>query len=406
MLVKTIFYDLMTITAEPPNKERCNKKRNKNTLKHLIMTNNTMTNNTIKKVALITGVTGQDGAYLAELLLGKGYIVHGIKRRASLFNTDRIDHLYQDPHVDNKNFVLHYGDLTDSTNLIRIIQQTQPDEIYNLAAMSHVAVSFETPEYTANADGIGTLRILEAIRILGLEKKTKFYQASTSELYGLVQETPQKETTPFYPRSPYAVAKMYAYWITVNYREAYGIYACNGILFNHESPLRGETFVTRKITRALARINLNLQDCLYLGNLDALRDWGHAKDYVEMQWMMLQQEVAEDFVIATGVQYSVRDFVNTAAKELNMDITWQGTGIEEKGYWQGKCIVQVDQRYFRPTEVETLLGDPTKAKEKLGWTPKITFHELVAEMVREDYKSAQRDELVKEHGYQAMDYHE
>ena len=370
------------------------------------MTNNTMTNNTLKKVALITGVTGQDGAYLAELLLGKGYIVHGIKRRASLFNTDRIDHLYQDPHVDNKNFVLHYGDLTDSTNLIRIIQQTQPDEIYNLAAMSHVAVSFETPEYTANADGIGTLRILEAIRILGLEQKTKFYQASTSELYGLVQETPQKETTPFYPRSPYAVAKMYAYWITVNYREAYGIYACNGILFNHESPLRGETFVTRKITRALARINLNLQDCLYLGNLDALRDWGHAKDYVEMQWMMLQQEVAEDVVIATGVQYSVRDFVNTAAKELNMNITWQGTGIEEKGYWQGKCIVQVDQRYFRPTEVETLLGDPTKAKEKLGWTPKITFHELVAEMVREDYKSAQRDELVKEHGYQAMDYHE
>ena len=377
-----------------------------NNMTNNLKTNNLMTNNTLKKVALITGVTGQDGAYLAELLLGKGYIVHGIKRRASLFNTDRIDHLYQDPHVDNKNFVLHYGDLTDSTNLIRIIQQTQPDEIYNLAAMSHVAVSFETPEYTANADGIGTLRILEAIRILGLEKKTKFYQASTSELYGLVQETPQKETTPFYPRSPYAVAKMYAYWITVNYREAYGIYACNGILFNHESPLRGATFVTRKITRALARINLNLQDCLYLGNLDALRDWGHAKDYVEMQWMMLQQEIAEDFVIATGVQYSVRDFVNAAAKELNMDITWQGTGIEEKGYWQGKCIVQVDQRYFRPTEVETLLGDPTKAKEKLGWTPKITFHELVAEMVREDYKSAQRDELVKEHGYQAMDYHE
>jgi GDPmannose 4,6-dehydratase len=359
-----------------------------------------------KKVALITGVTGQDGAYLAELLLSKGYVVHGIKRRASLFNTDRIDHLYQDPHVDNKNFILHYGDLTDSTNLIRIIQQTQPDEIYNLAAMSHVAVSFEMPEYTANADGIGTLRILEAIRILGLEKKTKLYQASTSELYGLVQETPQTETTPFYPRSPYAVAKMYAYWITVNYREAYGIYACNGILFNHESPLRGETFVTRKITRALARIKLGLQNCLYLGNLDALRDWGHAKDYVEMQWMMLQQETAEDFVIATGVQYSVRDFVNAAAKELEMEITWQGTGIEEKGYWQGKCIVQVDQRYFRPTEVETLLGDPTKAKEKLGWTPKITFHELVAEMVREDYKSAKRDELVKEHGYQAMDYHE
>ena len=358
------------------------------------------------KVALITGVTGQDGAYLAEFLLGKNYIVHGVKRRASLFNTDRIDHLYQDPHVDNKNFVLHYGDLTDSTNLIRIIQQTQPDEIYNLAAMSHVAVSFETPEYTANADGIGTLRILEAIRILGMEKKTKFYQASTSELYGLVQETPQKETTPFYPRSPYAVAKLYAYWITVNYREAYGIYACNGILFNHESPLRGETFVTRKITRALARINLDLQDCLYLGNLDALRDWGHAKDYVEMQWLMLQQEVPEDFVIATGVQYSVRDFVNAAAKELNMKITWQGKGVEEKGYWQDKCIVQVDSIYFRPTEVETLLGDPTKAKQKLGWVPKISFHELVAEMVREDYKSAQRDELVKKHGYQAMDYHE
>ena len=358
------------------------------------------------KVALITGVTGQDGAYLAEFLLGKGYVVHGIKRRASLFNTDRIDHLYQDPHVDNKNFVLHYGDLTDSTNLIRIIQQTQPDEIYNLAAMSHVAVSFEIPEYTANADGIGTLRILEAIRILGLEKKTKFYQASTSELYGLVQETPQKETTPFYPRSPYAVAKLYAYWITVNYREAYGIYACNGILFNHESPVRGETFVTRKITRALARINLGLQDCLYLGNLDALRDWGHAKDYVEMQWLMLQQDVAEDFVIATGVQFSVRDFVNAAAKEINMEVTWQGSGTEEKGYWQGQCIVQVDQRYFRPTEVETLLGDPTKAKEKLGWVPKITFHELVAEMVREDYKSAQRDELVKEHGFQTMDYHE
>ena len=360
----------------------------------------------MSKVALITGVTGQDGAYLAEFLLGKGYVVHGVKRRASLFNTDRIDHLYQDPHIDNKNFILHYGDLTDSTNLIRIIQQTQPDEIYNLAAMSHVAVSFETPEYTANADGIGTLRILEAIRILGLEKKTKFYQASTSELYGLVQETPQKETTPFYPRSPYAVAKLYAYWITVNYREAYGIYACNGILFNHESPLRGETFVTRKITRALARIKLNLQDSLYLGNMDALRDWGHAKDYVEMQWLMLQQEVAEDFVIATGVQYSVRDFVNAAAKELDMQIDWQGAGIDEKGYWQGKCIVQVDARYFRPTEVETLLGDPSKAKEKLGWTPKITFDELVAEMVREDYKSAQRDELVKKHGYQAMDYHE
>jgi GDPmannose 4,6-dehydratase len=372
------------------------------------MTINTTNNHTAQKVALITGVTGQDGAYLAELLLGKGYIVHGVKRRASLFNTDRIDHLYQDPHVDNKNFILHYGDLTDSTNLIRIIQQTQPDEIYNLAAMSHVAVSFETPEYTANADGIGTLRILEAIRILGLEKKTKFYQASTSELYGLVQETPQKETTPFYPRSPYAVAKMYAFWITVNYREAYGIYACNGILFNHESPIRGETFVTRKITRALARIKLNLQDCLYLGNMDSLRDWGHAKDYVEMQWLMLQQEKPEDFVIATGVQYSVRDFVNAAAKELGIEMRWQGTGVEEKGYdaATGKCIVQVDPRYFRPTEVETLLGDPTKAKQKLGWTPKITFHELVAEMVREDLKSAQRDELNKSHGYQAMDYHE
>jgi GDPmannose 4,6-dehydratase len=358
------------------------------------------------KVALITGITGQDGAYLAEFLLGKGYIVHGIKRRASLFNTARIDHLYKDPHLDGVRFFLHYGDLTDSSNLTRIIQETQPDEIYNLAAQSHVAVSFESPEYTADVDGMGTLRMLEAIRILGMEKKTKFYQASTSELYGLVQEIPQKETTPFYPRSPYAVAKLYAYWITVNYREAYGIYACNGILFNHESPLRGENFVTRKITRALARIKLNLQDCLYLGNLDALRDWGHAKDYVEMQWMMLQQEVPEDFVIATGVQYSVRDFVNAAAKELDMQIAWQGSGIEEKGYFNGKCIVQVDARYFRPTEVETLLGDPTKAKQKLGWTPKITFDELVAEMVREDYKSAQRDELIKQHGYQAMDYHE
>ncbi|MDO8314047.1 MAG: GDP-mannose 4,6-dehydratase [Rugosibacter sp.] len=361
----------------------------------------------MKKIALITGITGQDGAYLAEFLLKKGYIVHGIKRRASLFNTDRIDHLYQDPHVENKNFILHYGDLTDSTNLIRIIQQVQPDEIYNLAAMSHVAVSFETPEYTANADGIGTLRILEAIRILGLEKKTRFYQASTSELYGLVQETPQKETTPFYPRSPYAVAKMYAYWITVNYREAYGIYACNGILFNHESPLRGETFVTRKITRALARIKLNLQDCLYLGNMNSLRDWGHAKDYVEMQWLMLQQDQPEDFVIATGVQYSVRQFVNAAAKELGIQITWQGEGIDETGTDQnGKVIVKVDPRYFRPTEVDTLLGDPTKAREKLGWTPKTGFDELVAEMVREDLKSAERDELIKKHGYKAMDYHE
>jgi len=361
----------------------------------------------MNKVALITGITGQDGAYLAEFLLNKGYIVHGVKRRTSLFNTDRIDHLYQDPHVSNLNLVLHYGDLTDSTNLIRIIQQVQPDEIYNLAAMSHVAVSFDTPEYTANADGIGTLRILEAIRILGLEKRTRFYQASTSELYGLVQEIPQKETTPFYPRSPYAVAKLYAYWITVNYREAYGIYACNGILFNHESPIRGETFVTRKITRALARIKLNLQDCLYLGNMDSLRDWGHAKDYVEMQWLMLQQEQPEDFVIATGIQYSVRDFVNIAAKELNINITWQGEGVGETGVDDnGNVIVRVDARYFRPTEVETLLGDPTKAKEKLDWSPKITFHELVAEMVREDLKSAERDELVKDHGYSAYDYHE
>ncbi len=359
------------------------------------------------KVAIITGVTGQDGAYLAELLLKKGYIVHGIKRRASLFNTDRIDHLYQDPHVENKNFILHYGDLTDSTNLIRIIKQVQPDEIYNLAAMSHVAVSFDTPEYTANADGIGTLRILEAIRLLGLEKKTRFYQASTSELYGLVQEIPQKETTPFYPRSPYAVAKLYGYWITVNYREAYGMYACNGILFNHESPIRGETFVTRKITRALARIKLGLQDCLYLGNLDALRDWGHARDYVEMQWLMLQQDQPDDFVIATGVQYSVRQFVDTAAKQLDIRITWTGSGVEEIGTdADGKVIVKVDPRYFRPTEVETLLGDPTKAKEKLGWVPQTSFEELVSEMVLEDFKSAKRDELVKEHGYAAYDYHE
>ena len=360
----------------------------------------------MKKVALITGITGQDGSYLAEFLLEKGYIVHGIKRRASSLNTQRVDHIYQDPHIESADFKLHYGDLTDTSNLIRIVQETQPDEIYNLGAQSHVAVSFESPEYTADVDAIGTLRLLEAIRILGLEKKTRFYQASTSELYGLVQEIPQKETTPFYPRSPYAVAKLYAYWITVNYREAYGIYACNGILFNHESPLRGENFVTRKITRALARIKLNLQDCLYLGNLDALRDWGHAKDYVEMQWLMLQQEVPEDFVIATGVQYSVRDFVNAAANELGMHIAWQGNGVDEKGFLDGKCIVQVDARYFRPTEVETLLGDPTKAKQKLGWTPKITFDELVAEMVREDYKSAQRDELVKKHGYQVLDYHE
>ena len=361
----------------------------------------------MSKVALITGITGQDGAYLAEFLLNKGYVVHGIKRRASLFNTDRIDHLFHDVHEKNVKFFLHHGDMTDSSNLIRIIQQTQPDEIYNLAAQSHVAVSFESPEYTADVDGMGTLRLLEAIRILGLEKKTKFYQASTSELYGLVQETPQKETTPFYPRSPYAVAKLYAYWITVNYREAYGIYACNGILFNHESPLRGETFVTRKITRALARIKLGLQACLYLGNLDALRDWGHAKDYVEMQWLMLQQDTAEDFVIATGVQYNVRDFVNAAAKELNIPISWQGQGVNETGTdSNGNVIVKVDPRYFRPTEVETLLGDPTKAKQKLGWVPKITFQELVSEMVQADYKSAQRDELVKQHGYQAMDYQE
>ncbi|MBY0340720.1 MAG: GDP-mannose 4,6-dehydratase [Rhodocyclaceae bacterium] len=359
------------------------------------------------KRALITGVTGQDGAYLAEFLLKKGYEVHGIKRRASLFNTDRIDHLYEDPHVNNRHFILHHGDLTDSTNLIRIIQQVQPDEIYNLAAMSHVAVSFETPEYTANADGIGTLRILEAIRILGLEKKTRFYQASTSELYGLVQEIPQKETTPFYPRSPYAVAKLYAYWIAVNYREAYGMYACNGILFNHESPIRGETFVTRKITRALARIKLGLQDALYLGNMDAKRDWGHARDYVEAQWLILQQDQPEDFVIATGVQYSVREFVDAAAKELGIEIEWRGSGVDEKGYdTSGKVIVAVDPRYFRPTEVETLLGDPSKAKQKLGWSPKTSFHELVAEMVREDLKSAERDELVKKHGFNAYDYHE
>lgn len=359
------------------------------------------------KIALITGVTGQDGAYLAELLINKGYEVHGIKRRSSLFNTDRIDHLYQDPHDQDRRFILHHGDLTDSTSLIRIIQQVRPDEIYNLAAQSHVAVSFEEPEYTANSDALGTLRILEAIRILGLEKKTRFYQASTSELYGLVQEIPQKETTAFYPRSPYAVAKLYAYWITVNYREAYGMYACNGILFNHESPLRGETFVTRKITRALARIKLGLQDCLYLGNLNAKRDWGHARDYVEMQWLMLQQEQPEDFVIATGVQYSVREFVDAAAHEVGLKITWKGEGVEEKGFDEnGKCIVAVDPRYFRPTEVETLLGDASKAKEKLGWTPKTSFKDLVADMMREDLKAAERDELVKKHGYSAYNYHE
>jgi GDPmannose 4,6-dehydratase len=369
------------------------------------------------KTALITGVTGQDGAYLAELLLEKGYAVHGIKRRASSFNTDRVDHLYQDPHEKSPRFKLHYGDLTDSTNLIRIVQQVQPDEIYNLAAMSHVAVSFEEPEYTANADAIGTLRLLEAIRILGMEKKTRFYQASTSELYGLVQEVPQKETTPFYPRSPYAVAKLYGYWITVNYREAYGIYACNGILFNHESPLRGETFVTRKITRAIARIALGLQDCLYLGNLSALRDWGHARDYVQMQWLMLQQQQAEDFVIATGVQFSVRQFVERSAAELGVTIRFEGEGEKEVGIVaavqgnKAKCkvgdvIVKVDPRYFRPTEVETLLGDPTKAKEKLGWVPTTSFESLVKEMVEADYDSARRDSLVKLAGFKAFDYHE
>lgn len=375
------------------------------------------TPNVSPKVALITGITGQDGSYLAEFLLEKGYIVHGIKRRGSLFNTQRIDHIYQDPHIDNARFKLHYGDLSDTSNLVRIIQETQPDEIYNLGAMSHVAVSFESPEYTADVDGIGTLRILEAVRILGLERKTRFYQASTSELYGLVQEIPQREKTPFYPRSPYAVAKLYAYWITVNYREAYGMYACNGVLFNHESPRRGETFVTRKITRAITRIALGLQDCLYLGNMSALRDWGHAKDFVEMQWMMLQQENAEDFVIATGVQYSVRQFVELAAKELGVTLVFRGEGEAEVGVVaavqgdKAKCkvedvIVRVDPRYYRPTEVETLLGDPTKAREKLGWIPKITLPELVKEMIDADYASAKRDSLVKAAGFQAYDYKE
>ncbi len=360
------------------------------------------------KVALITGITGQDGAYLAELLLKKGYEVHGIKRRASLFNTQRIDHLYRDPHDTGRKFSLHYGDLSDSTNLIRIIQQVRPDEIYNLAAQSHVKVSFESPEYTADVDALGTLRLLEAVRILGLEKHTRFYQASTSELFGQVVETPQTEKTPFYPRSPYAVAKLYAYWITVNYREAYGMYACNGILFNHESPLRGETFVTRKITRAMARIKLGLQDCLYLGNLSALRDWGHAKDYVEMQWLMLQQDAPDDFVIATGRQHSVRDFVKMAAAELGISIRFEGTGADEKGYdaKTGACLVAVDPRYFRPTEVETLLGDPTKARECLGWVPKITLEEMVTEMVRTDLRDAERDALCKSQGFTVFDLNE
>jgi len=381
------------------------------------------------KRALITGVTGQDGAYLAEFLLEKGYEVHGIKRRASSFNTDRIDHLYQDPHESDRRFVLHYGDLTDSTNLIRVIQEVQPHELYNLAAQSHVAVSFETPEYTANTDALGTLRLLEAIRILGLEDKTRFYQASSSELYGKVEEIPQTETTPFYPRSPYGVAKLYAYWITVNYREAYSMFACNGILFNHESPVRGETFVSRKITRALARIRLGLQSRLYLGNLDAKRDWGHARDYVEMQWLMLQQDEPDDYVIATGVQHSVREFVDAAAKELGMVLRWDGVGLDQKGIVksidhsvaktqsaviksesasvnEGDVIVSIDPRYFRPTEVDTLLGDPAKAKQKLGWTPKVSFDQLVAEMVAEDLKTAEKDALTRYYGYETPDHHE
>jgi GDPmannose 4,6-dehydratase len=363
------------------------------------------------KKALITGITGQDGAYLAELLLAKGYEVHGFRRRTSLFNTDRIDHLYQDIHEKNVRLMLHYGDMTDTSSITRVIQQVQPDEIYNLAAQSHVAISFEEPEYTANSDALGALRVLEAIRVLGLQKKTRFYQASTSELYGLVQQVPQTEVTPFYPRSPYAVAKLYAYWITVNYREAYGIYACNGILFNHESPIRGETFVTRKITRALAKIKLGLQECLYLGNLDAMRDWGHAKDYVEMQWLMLQQDQPEDYVIATGIQYSVRDFVTIAAKDLDLDIQWIDEGLNERGVIKEidgtiKTIVKVDPRYFRPTEVETLLGDASKARKKLGWQPKISFDELVKEMTQADLQLAKKDQLSREHGYKTMDYRE
>lgn len=365
----------------------------------------------MKKKALVTGITGQDGSYLAEFLLEKGYEVHGIKRRASLFNTQRVDHIFQDPHIDNASFKLHYGDLTDTSNLTRILQEVQPDEVYNLGAQSHVAVSFEAPEYTADVDGIGTLRLLEAIRFLGLEKKTRFYQASTSELYGLVQEIPQRETTPFHPRSPYAVAKMYAYWITVNYREAYGIYACNGILFNHESPRRGETFVTRKITRGLANIAQGLEPCLYMGNIDSLRDWGHAKDYVRMQWMMLQQDVAEDFVIATGVQYSVREFITWSAAELGIELTFSGTGVDEiatvvsvtgelaPAVKTGDVVMRIDPRYFRPAEVETLLGDPAKAKEKLGWVPEITAQEMCAEMVAEDLKAARRAKLLVDHGH-------
>lgn len=376
----------------------------------------------MKKKALITGITGQDGAYLAEFLLKKGYEVHGIKRRTSMFNTDRIDHLYQDPHVEERNFILHHGDMTDSSSLVHIMAKVRPDELYNLAAQSHVAVSFEEPEYTADSDGLGTLRLLEAIRILGLENKTKFYQASTSELYGKVQEVPQNEKTPFYPRSPYAVAKLYSYWIVVNYREAYNIFACNGILFNHESPVRGETFVTRKITRALARIALGLQECTYLGNLSAKRDWGHARDYVEMQWLMLQQEKPDDYVIASGVQHSVREFVERAAAKLGITLSWEGDGVDEKGVvasldnktieaqkckvQEGQIIIRVDQRYFRPTEVESLLGDPSKAKQELGWEPRISFDELVQEMVLTDLEMAKRDALVKKHGFQSFNYHE
>jgi GDPmannose 4,6-dehydratase len=359
------------------------------------------------KKALITGITGQDGSYLAEFLLAKGYQVHGIKRRSSLLNTERIDHLYEDPHVEDRRFFLHYGDMTDATSLLCVVERVRPDEIYNLAAQSHVAVSFEQPEYTANADALGTLRLLDAVRVLGLEKKTRFYQASSSELYGLVAETPQTERTPFHPRSPYGVAKLYAYWITVNYREAYGMYACNGILFNHESPVRGETFVTRKITRALARIKLRLEDCLYLGNLEARRDWGHAKDYVEMQWLMLQQAEPEDFVIATGEQHSIREFVEAAAEELGISINWRGTGVNEKGYDAfGNCIVRIDPRYLRPAEVDSLIGHAAKATAKLGWRPQVTFRELVKEMAAADLKAAERDQLVKTNGYKVFAHHE